>query len=540
VTLVVIGSYSWTRFVGTFRGEEYVAKKLTKKHALNARRIQRAIIRLQGLFIKVGQLFSVMTNFLPEEFRRELEGLQDSLPPRSYEVIRKRFVDDFGREPNEVFAEFSQTALAAASISQVHLAKLSSGEQVAVKVQYPDIDRMVRSDLRTFRRILRIIGFFMPAHGLDVVYEEVSKMLHAELDFSAEARNVQRIAANFGDSRKGTLGFPEVLPEYSTRRILTTRYIDGIKVSDVAQLTAAGHDTGEIARKIVDLYCEQIFVHGFYHADPHPGNVLVGETGQINLLDFGAVASIRPEMREGIAHFLQAVLNQNTERIALALREMGFIARTDNDEVFDRVVMYFHEQFQQSVKVESFNLEGIKIDPDKALEHLLALRQMDIGIGELSSVFQVPKDWILLERTVLLLTGLCTLLDPTIRPIELIRPYLRDFVLGEDGEWSTFLLDSGKELLVQYAGLPGDIRKFLSKASTGRVEMRIRNMAEGHQKLYALGHQLILTIIGATGVSLATWLHLSGEYGLRDVAIGVASGSGVLLLLSMWRQTRRR
>ncbi|MFT5434632.1 MAG: ubiquinone biosynthesis protein, partial [Myxococcota bacterium] len=290
------------------------------------------------------------------------------------------------------------------------------------------------------------------------------------------------------------------------------------------------------------VYCRQIFVDGIYHADPHPGNILVDDDGSMTLLDFGAVATVGPAMRRGIAHFLQAVLNQNTEKIAQALREMGFIAQHGDEgaaeEVFDRVVGYFHEKFQESIKLESFNLSDIRVDPEMGLEHLLALRQMDIGIGELSSTFQIPREWILLERTLLLLTGLCTHLDPSARPMELVRPYLRDFLVGEDGDWSTFALDTGKEMLLQYIGLPVELRKFLARASTGRIEVRVRRQDAGFRMLYALGHQVIFTAVGLTSAAVATTLHLHGEREPRDLALNVAGGAAVLLVVSMWRQSR--
>ncbi len=540
VTMLVISSYMLPKLWDPFRSRRAVQRSLSRRHKRNAKRIERSIMRLQGPFIKVGQLFSIMTNFLPEAFREELEGLQDAVPPRPYEAVERRFIEDFGQSPDSLFAEFERKPVAAASISQVHVARLEGGEKVAVKVQYPDIQRMMRLDLKTFRRILKIVGYFLPAHGLDVVYSEISKMLLAELDFSEEARNLQAIAENFERDDDQTVAFPRVVEERSTQHILTTRYIEGIKVSEVDHLRAAGHDTTDLGRQIVDIYCKQIFHHGIYHADPHPGNLLVGPDGQIHLIDFGAVATIRPEMQEGIAKFLQAVLQQDTTKIAESLREMGFVSEMEDDVVFERIVSYFHERFQESVQMESFDLNAIKLDPDRALEHLLALRQMDIGLGELSNAFRVPREWILLERTVLLLTGLCTLLDPKIRPIELIRPYLKGFVLGSHMDWSSFVFDSGKELLVQYAGLPAEMRRFLSRASTGRMEVRVRGALEGQQKLYAVGQQIVWTIVGVSSAFLGTWLHVEQEWALRDGAIAVGCAAGVFLLGSMWKNRRSK
>ena len=540
MTVLVIASYVWTRTMAMVRGDAWFRVALHKKHVLNARRIQRAIVRLQGLFIKVGQTFSILTNFLPPEFREQLEGLQDSVPPRPFEHVKIRFVEDFGKEPQELFAEFDKTPLAAASISQVHLARLASGEQVAVKIQYPDIQDMVRSDLKTFRRILKIVSWFVPTQGLDTVYREVSQMVLAELDFEAEARHLKAIGANLRHAASLRVQVPDVIDEFSTLRVLTTSFIKGVKITDTERLVAAGHDCSVIARRLCDIYAHQIFVDGYYHADPHPGNVLVCDDGTITLLDFGAVAEISPRMRSGIAHFLQAVLNQNTEKIAEALRDMGFIARPHNEEIFDRVVTYFHEKFQESITLDSFNLNDIRVDPEMGLEHLLALRKMDVGVGDLSQAFRIPRQWILLERTILLLTGLCTHLDPSIRPMDLIRPYLRDFLVGEDGDLSGFLVDTGKDLLLQLVTVPSELRKFLSRASTGRIEVRIRGHERGHRLMYALGHQLIYTAIGITATCLAAVFHLHDEPSFRDSACWTALGAAVLLLGSIWRARNSR
>ncbi len=540
VTIVVIASYVWLRVLGSFRGEAWMQKAIGPIHVRNARRIQRTIVRLQGLFIKVGQLISILTNFLPPEFRRELEGLQDSVPPRPFADIEARFLDEFKQRPREVFAEFDEVAVAAASISQVHVARLRTGERVAVKVQYPDIDAMVRSDLETFRGILWLCGLVAPTHGFDTVYREVAQMLVAELDFEAEAKNIELIGKNLARAGVRGVALPQVFQAHSTRRVLTTGFVDGKKATDLAALEALGVDRRDVARRLVEVYCQQIFIDGYYHADPHPGNVLVDASGTITLLDFGAVATIRPEFRKGMADFLQAVLNQSTERIAQALRDMGFVQRgPQHEEVLERVVAYFHERFQESITLESFNLKDIKVDPERGLEHLFALRQMDIGIGDLGDSFQIPRDWILLERTVLMLTGLCTHLDPDIRPMDLIRPYLKQFVLGEGVDWQDFVVSTGKELGMQLLGLPTELRKMLARASSGRLEVRVRGHKDLGRTLYVLGHQVIYTLVVITSVSLGTVLHLRGEPELRDLALRFAWGGGALLLFSMWRHGHR-
>jgi predicted unusual protein kinase regulating ubiquinone biosynthesis (AarF/ABC1/UbiB family) len=543
VTFVVIASYLSVRFQARFRSPQAIERLLLAKHRRNARRIERTILALQGLFIKVGQLISIMTNFLPAEFRAELEGLQDQVPPRPYPDIERRIRDEFGgRGPRELFAEFAEIPIAAASIGQVHVARLHSGEKVAVKVQYPDIEQIVNMDLTTLRRIFAIVSYFVPYQGLDGVYREIRAMIMQELDFRAEADNVKRIAANF--VHQPDVQFPTVNDEFTTPRVLTTRWEDGIKVGDLERLDQARVDRRTLAKRVVEAYCQQIFVDGVYHADPHPGNVLTrpakdSSKPTIVLLDFGAVAEVSPHMREGIVEFLQGAIHRDTQRIVTAMRTMGFIARGADDRVFESVIEFFHQRFQEELKLDSFNLKDVKFDPQKGLENLADLRRMNISLRDLSASFHVPKEWILLERTILLLMGLCTALDPDMNPMSVIRPYLERFVLGPDKDWSHFVVDTTKDLALTAAALPGDMRRFLARAQRGELEVHFANVDEAARLIYTLGHQLIYTAVGLAAAAVALRFHGQGDAAHARIAWYVASGAGAMLLLSLW-STRQR
>ncbi len=543
VTFVVIASYLSVRFQSRFRSEASIARITRAKHIRNARRIQKTIVQLQGLFIKVGQLISIMTNFLPPEFREQLEGLQDRVPPRPYPDIHKRLGDEFkGHALAELFSSFEKQPIASASIGQVHLAQLHTGERVAVKVQYPDIERIVRSDLKTLKRIFHIVEYFFPLEGLDDVYREIRSMITAELDFTAEADNTERIAANF-DGQPEVM-FPRVVRELSTKRVLTTHYEEGIKVTDVRRLEAMGIDRGDLARLVVQSYCQQIFTDGVYHADPHPGNILVRQCGKsanglcIVFLDFGAVAEVSPNMRQGIVDLIQGALARDTQRIVHAMRQMGFIARGADDQTFEKVIEYFHQRFQEEISLDSFNLKDIRFEPEKGLENLADLRRMDISLRDLTSSFHVPKEWILLERTLLLLMGLCTTLDPKMNPMAVIRPYLERFVLGDEGDWSTFVVDTTRDLVLSVAALPGDMRKFMNLAKAGDLSTRVSNLERHSKLMYRLGHQAIYATVGVAGVASALVFEGRGEYGRADYAWWTARVAGFLLVWS-WFFTRR-
>ena len=537
-TFLVISSYLWLRFRSRFHDAEWIDRKLRDANLRNAKRIERTIIDLQGLFIKVGQLISIMTNFLPEEFRRELEGLQDAVPPRAFRDIEKRLVEEHGRPPTETFGYFEPRPIASASIGQVHLARLKDGTKVAVKVQYPDIEEVVRRDLNTLRRIFRIVSWFIPYQGLEELYREIRAIIMEELDYREEAANSARVAANFTD--RTDVAFPTVVEGLSTSRVLVTHFEPGCKITDRAAVKQLGLDRSALARQVVEIYCQQIFTDGAYHADPHPGNLLVRpaedprDPPTIVFLDFGAVAEIPGNVRAGIVELIQGALTRDTRRIVNAMKQMGFVARGANEQMFEQVIEYFHERFQENISLESLNLKDIKFDPQKGLESVADLRRMDISLRELSASFHVPKEIIILERTLLLLMGLCTELDPTLNPMTVIRPYLERFVLGEEGDWSQLLVETSKDLVMSVTALPADFRKFMRAAHAGELQLKFRNIEAPTQLMYRLGHQIIFAMVGVAGASLAVVLEGRGEHDRAEWGWWTARVAGVFLVWSWW------
>ncbi|HEX4449972.1 MAG TPA: AarF/UbiB family protein [Kofleriaceae bacterium] len=538
ITWRVIWSYLWLRVRSRFHSDAWIEHALRRMHLRNARRIEHAICGLQGLFIKVGQLISIMTNFLPEEFRAELEGLQDAVPPRPYVDIETRIREELGKTPDELFAHFERRPIASASIGQVHLARLHDGAKVAVKVQYPDIEEIVRRDLNTLRRIFRIVEWFIPYQGLEDLYREIREIVLEELDYRAEAANAARIAANF--EGRTDVAFPRVVDELSTTRVLVTHFENGVKITDKLGTKKLGLDRGQLARQVVEIYCQQIFTDGIYHADPHPGNLIVrppsADTGvpTIVFLDFGAVAEIPPNVRGGIAELIQGALTRDTRRIVAAMKQMGFVARGANEHVFEQVIEYFHDRFQETVSLDSLNLKDIKFDPQKGLESVADLRKMDISLRELSENFHIPKELIVLERTLLLLMGLCTELDPTLNPMTVIRPYVERFVLGDEGDWSQLLVETSKDLVMSVTALPAEIRKFMRAAHAGELQLKFKNLEQSSQLMYRLGHQLIYVAIGISGAAFAVILEGRGDDSRAAWAWWTARACGACLVWSWW------
>jgi predicted unusual protein kinase regulating ubiquinone biosynthesis (AarF/ABC1/UbiB family) len=544
VTTRVVLSYLALAVTRRFRRPEAVARITLEKHRRNARRIEAAILKLRGLFIKVGQLISIMANFLPDAFREELQRLQDQVPPRPYRDIEARLVEEFaGRSPKEVFAEFSPEPVASASIGQVHLARLHSGEQVAVKVQYPDIEEIVRTDLRALKRIFGLLRWFMPDYGFDTIYKEIREMVLAELDYRLEAAAIQRIAANF-EGRSNVL-FPRVMAAFSTARVLTTEWMHGTKIGDLDRLDAAGINRPRAAQLCVEAYCQQIFVDGVYHADPHPGNLLLqpprpgSDMPSIVFLDFGATATVSETMRRGMMSFLQGAITRDTTRIVAAMKEMGFISRRADPEVFDRVVQYFHDKLRSQISMTGWSLKDLRFQADSGLASLLDLRDLNVSLADLRDAFHIPKEWILLERTLLLLLGVCTTLDPEMNPMLVIQPYLERFLLGEKKQWSEIVLESAREMALSALSLPGELQRFMDRALRGELEVRFRNLDENARLLYDAGQQLLWGLLGGTAAVLAVVFDGRGQQSLT-LASTIAGGICALALFSSWVGGRRR
>ncbi|MDB4877808.1 MAG: hypothetical protein JWM41_4254 [Gemmatimonadetes bacterium] len=537
VTARVLASYLWLRLQRPFLGPAAYPATLARRHRANARRIERAIVRAGGLFIKVGQMISILSNFLPEDFRRELEGLQDKLPARPYAEIAARIRAEFGAPPDELFTHFDRQPIATASLAQVHVATLADGRRVAVKVQHADIERVARLDLLLIARILWLVQFMFGVRGIESYAPEISQMIAEELDFVKEASNIETIAVRLAD--EPNVRCPTVVHERSTRHVLTTELVEGTKITDFAGLAARRLDRRVLAERIVTAYCRMIFVDGVYHADPHPGNILVASDGVIVFIDFGAVGVLGPSMKEGVREFVEGMIKRDPERITAALHTMGFVARdARSTDIAQRVIEWAQRRFFEQVQVDSWNLGEIQFDIRSRLDMLADLRKLDVSFRQLTATFQVPKDWVLLERTLILLVGLCTELDPSWNPMTVIRPYLEDVVLDQDRDWTELIRASVKEMALRAVTIPESLQHMLSRANRGELEMRVPEITDAARLLYAAAHQLIYCILGVAAAVIA---YQAYDRGRGPLAAWLAAGAVLCLagLVASVARTRR-
>lgn len=533
---VVMWSYLRLYLLKKVFGQKYYEKRILQLHIHNAEKVKKAILQLQGLFIKVGQLLSILTNFLPEAFQAPLEALQDQIPSRPYTEIQQRIRSELGQDPKTLFKSFNQNPIAAASIGQAHRAELKDGTQVVVKVQHANIESIASVDLHIMQRLTSLVSWFFDIKGMEYAYTQVKKMIEEELDFRQEAVSMQLIQANL--TKEKGFEIPLVHPDFSTQRVLTTTFHEGVKISNTAQLEEWNIDRLDLANRLVHAYCQMVFEDGFYHADPHPGNILVQKDGTIVLLDFGAVATLKPAMRTGLLKLIEAAAKNDTRGIIDAMKMMEFLANErEATKIAERVIDAFRNFLQNEVQFEGLSFQDIKVNP---FETSLFNLTQEIGIKGLANTVQVPKDYVLLNRMVTLLLGICNTLDPHMNPIEVIRPYFQQFVLGERGDIVNFIRDLLQKTVANVISLPSDLRKTLDQVQRGELEVKTIGSVQRTQLMYSLGQQLIFSLLLIASVSFAFVYQESGAARLSTYAWIAGGAFFFLLLRSLYRAKKIR
>jgi predicted unusual protein kinase regulating ubiquinone biosynthesis (AarF/ABC1/UbiB family) len=531
VAAQVMLSYVFLMLGKRIFGQRYYDLRIEKLHVRNAERVKRAILKLNGLFIKIGQMLSILSNFLPETFQKPLEELQDKIPARPYAEVRERIIQELGKAPEELFTRFDQAPLAAASIGQAHRAQLKDGTEVVVKVQHMGIESIARIDLEIIRRLIQVSAWFYSVKGMDYVYTQVKLMIEEELDFVKEAAAMVKIRINL-QAELG-LSIPEIHPEYSATRVMTTTWYDGVKISNLEQIDAWGLDRRALASTLLRAYSKMVLKDGFYHADPHPGNILVQSNGTVVLLDFGATGQLSPALREGIPKMIESAVKNDTQGIIEAVRLMGFLAEgREAEQIAEKMIGAMRNFLQNEVKLDGLNFKDIQVNPfNNSMVDLI----QEIGISGIAGTVLVPKDWVLLNRALTLLLGLCNSLDPTLNPLEVVRPYAQELVQNQQGGWLGFVRNLVQGTLVTTLALPDELKQTLQKARKGQLEVRTPDIREGARLLYLAARQWLMALLGLAAIVLAQWFSRIGEERSMQFAYGAALLFGWLVVKAMRR-----
>ncbi|GIW41819.1 MAG: hypothetical protein KatS3mg076_2396 [Candidatus Binatia bacterium] len=400
-------SYKLPRWREVFSGRASGAagRDRSRIHERNARRIFETALELRGLLIKMCQVIGTRSDIFPREYVRVLSRCHDRLPPRPFPEIRGCVERELGGRLEDFFSEFEPTPIAAASLAQVHRARLRDGSRVAVKVQYPDIEEIVRVDIASVRRVCRIYEAIdrEPIELLPLL-DELTKHLALELDFRREAESADRIRALFRDDPAVLV--PRIHRPLSTSRVLTMEFLDGIKVTDVEGLRRAGIGPASVVQALMRIYVRMILAYGFFQADPHPGNLFVRPTGEIVLLDFGLAKDLPPGFGLGLFELMFSMMTLNEASMLRAFEELGF--RTKNGEP-----EWLVEVAKRMVEVSGKRFEG-EFTEDMTEELFTSIRE--------NPVVRVPSDFVLVARAFGLLSGIAHTLGARANVLEAMAP----------------------------------------------------------------------------------------------------------------------
>ena len=409
-------------------GDRVVPAWLTRRQARiddrNAERMLSGMLRLRGVYIKLGQVLSIMGGFLPPPYIKRLETLQDAVPPHRFDEIEAAFVKSLGAQPEAFFRTMDREPVAAASLGQVHVAYMDDGRKVAVKVLYPGIRDVVRVDMRVIKLMVRVYKWFVPVQNIEAVHESLSDLLRRETDYLHEAECMRRMSANFVDDDH--ILFPEVVDEVTTRDVLTMSFMEGIKITRLDEIRGRGVDLRKLGERLVKSFYKQVFIDRFFHADPHPGNFLVqpvegSDDAKLVVLDFGAISEVSEKTVFGMVDVLRGFFEQNDALALQGIEAIGFVAEGGDRPLLEQTVKTY---FRKLLKLEARTPAALMSANAKELE---ALADPEVERSELRTLMRsvhYPDGWFYVERASVMMFWLAGQIAPDVDQFKVGFPYV--------------------------------------------------------------------------------------------------------------------
>ncbi|KAM0971377.1 hypothetical protein ACFX13_019566 [Malus domestica] len=421
----------------TYRGGMTEEKKTLRRKAL-AKWLKENILRLGPTFIKIGQQFSTRVDILAQEYVDQLSELQDQVPPFPSDTAISIVEEELGAPVGDIFDRFDYEPIAAASLGQVHRARLK-GQEVVVKVQRPGLKDLFNIDLKNLRVIAEYLQKIDPkSDGAKrdwvAIYDECANVLYEEIDYTKEAANAELFASNF--KNMDYVKVPMIIWEYTTPQVLTMEYVPGIKINKIQAIDQLGLDRQRLGRYAVESYLEQILSHGFFHADPHPGNIAVDDVngGRLIFYDFGMMGSISPNIREGLLETFYGVYEKDPDKVLQAMIQMGVLVPTGDMTAVRRTALFFLNSFEERLAAQRKEKElataelGFK-KPLSKEEKIMKKKERLAAIGEdllaiaADQPFRFPATFTFVVRAFSVLDGIGKGLDPRFDITEIAKPY---------------------------------------------------------------------------------------------------------------------
>jgi predicted unusual protein kinase regulating ubiquinone biosynthesis (AarF/ABC1/UbiB family) len=533
---VTLGFIFWEILMRRIGLGKVADRNRSARNRATAARFRALAIKMGGLMIKVGQFLSARLDILPPEITDELAGLQDEVPAETFDAIRAQAESELVLTLAEHYAAFDETPLAAASLGQAHRARLREADaaeagfaDVVVKVQRPHIEQVVEVDLAAIRRVGGWLKRYKPVSDradVDALIEEFAATTREEIDYLAEGSNAETFAGNFAGDEY--VGVPRVVWSLTTRRVLTLEDVSAIRLGDYDAITAAGIARSDVAATLADTYLKQIFEDGFFHADPHPGNLFVtpldgvdadgDRNWKLTFIDFGMVGRVPENLREGLREAVIAVGTQDGARLVRAFKTLDVLLPTADLKLIERASMAVFDRFG-----------GMGMDELKGIDHS---EMMSFGLQfqelMLNLPFQLPENLLLLGRSIAILSGMCTGLDPEFNLWSAIAPYANQLVSDEGGSTFDTIVAEGTKILQTAIGLPARADRVLAMIERGELSVQTPMLDLRIRRLERSVGRIVSGLVFAA-LLIAGAIVRAAEPGLSNVLMGAS----VLPLLAL-------
>lgn len=457
--------------------------------ATPAERMRMVIEELGPTFVKLGQILSTRGDLLPPDVISELEKLQDTVPPVSFLPVQAQIERELHRPLSDLFAAFDPQPVASASLGQVHLATRSTGEAVAVKVQRPGIEKVIGVDLDILLELAAVAERrtrWGEDYGARALAEEFATTLRGELNYEQEGHDMDRFRQNLAQDDAARV--PLVYWDATARRVLTMERIEGIKITSLAELEEAGLDRRVVARHAIDILLKSVLSHGFFHADPHPGNFVVLPGEVIGIMDFGIMGHLSSVEKRGVLQLFVGLFRGDTDRTVVGMAELGIATRASDRRSLTRDMESLRQRYY-----------GLELDKIRARSLFDDLMQVFLG-----NRLKLPSNLVLLFKTIAMLEGVSLQLDPHANLFNQLEPYVRDGLVQLESPVVRVRKTAGQvaEAAGALLALPMQVQKLLEgmQEGDGSMSMRIRGLDEPLERVSKVANRLVLAILAAAFV----------------------------------------